>query len=355
MPKNWLLWFYIILVLRPLIYTSWLHHVMNIKGFVVCYIILLLWYYFLFRRNGENKRTEKEKKRIYQLQKQKNVNKLKQYFWPTFNYSARSRYWPDHWDILRLMDIWILKKCNRIGKKEDTFTYSIQQNWKKIVVKGWEIQTINSVYTTSQKGRGIQNLLVWQNDYSENYTNYPVQHCYIINVEYDQSRIEKHGTIVLKSRYSDSYQSNIWDFFNLINNPVYYSIEQGTTYRKKYKKEQQLSTASFFQQEFTKLFTVKSNDQVFARYIVNPAFMESITNFAVKIGKPLDFYLENGEIYIVLHLEDNEKFLEPEYTDEETLEQKLYQELQNIINVVKELNLLYWAKINTKDTAEKTS
>jgi hypothetical protein len=61
--------------------------------------------------------------------------------------------------------------------------------------------------------------------------------------------------------------------------------------------------------EFEKLFVVKSSDQIEARYILTPAFMEKLVFFRNKVGNPLHLCFVNGKMFLAVNT--NHDYFEP--------------------------------------------
>jgi hypothetical protein len=61
--------------------------------------------------------------------------------------------------------------------------------------------------------------------------------------------------------------------------------------------------------EFEKLFVTKSSDQVEARYILTPTFMEKLVFFRNKVGNPLHLCFVNGKMFLAINT--NHDYFEP--------------------------------------------
>lgn len=61
--------------------------------------------------------------------------------------------------------------------------------------------------------------------------------------------------------------------------------------------------------EFEKLFVVRSSDQVEARYILTPAFMEKLVYFRQKVGNPVHLCFVNGKMFLAVST--NHDYFEP--------------------------------------------
>ena len=91
---------------------------------------------------------------------------------------------------------------------------------------------------------------------------------------------------------------------------------------------------------FTELFTVKTNDQVEARYILTPAFMERITALAEKLPWSFSMAFRGSRVYIALniHYDTFEPSLKKPCTDKDQLAHMLYV-LDRIVGIVFDLDL----------------
>jgi hypothetical protein len=98
--------------------------------------------------------------------------------------------------------------------------------------------------------------------------------------------------------------------------------------------------------EFSKTFTVTSNDQVEARYILTPALMQRILDYTRKIKKTASFSFVDNHLYCAIPSYKN--FFEPalfEPFDLDLIKRnyeplKLYTDIVNDLN----LNLRIWSK-----------
>lgn len=92
--------------------------------------------------------------------------------------------------------------------------------------------------------------------------------------------------------------------------------------------------------EFEKYFDVYSTDQVGARYVLTPSMMEKINALFFKLDRAINIVFDGSKIYIAIETfkDSFEANINKSLKDNATIE--LYKkEIENLIDIVKELNL----------------
>lgn len=91
--------------------------------------------------------------------------------------------------------------------------------------------------------------------------------------------------------------------------------------------------------EFAELFSVRSDDQVFARYVLSPALMRRMVEYRRKVEHRVFFSFRDGMLYVAV--ETSHDMFEPDLTKPLDVAQcvRLFEDTYDILGIVEELNL----------------
>lgn len=200
------------------------------------------------------------------------------------------------------------KKYDWIVKKEDSFYFELEKDWRKIFFNGWEVETKKITKTKTKK-------------WTKTKTEYKKH--FLGKIFFQNSRLNLQKPVIIKSSLEDKILSYVTDFF--MNNRV---------------KLENI--------EFEKIFNVYSEDQIGSRMLITPAFMDRLLEFSKKSNRNYEFFFFEDYFYLQREIIDN--FLEPKirknifeslgiYVD-------FYVEIREIIMLAYDMNLLYYSKIS---------
>ncbi len=246
-------------------------------------------------------------------------------------------------ELKNLEKEWFLNSFSFIEKIEDSIALKFEQDSKIAYIEWYE-------FITARKWRKNNSVV----------TN----HCYMMKVNFPESRINVNKNILIKKDLSDSLTKQIFRsiFFTLFTiAPIIFIIKWFNLLyiysfpllfiiflliyflQKKLINRNRIKLENL---EFEKIFDVKCDDQITSRMIITPAFMDRLIKLTNRTGKSYSLFFTWNTFYVKWDVYDN-------YLEINTWKNILrnigvfidwYTEMKWILSFIEDMKIMYLSK-----------